>query len=281
MFVRISRSWLGLILLLVFQTLSLLAFATLGLHREWFAGNPVLSGCRNSLFAIVAQTQLYLSLAALSIYFWHRWQYRWLPAAMAVFVVSLAVEYYGACRGLPFGTYVYSPLLGYSIGGKVPLVVPLNWFAMGLASYLLSATLLPSAFCVRQIVTAAFLLSWDLALDPAMSHVTHYWHWQETGAYYGVPWLNFVGWLVTGVLISLTLEFTLPTDIHEASPRWIACYYGVNILLPYGMLLAAGLWPGCAVSIAAVLCTCRIASALGGGGKLAFRDEGGFAANSG
>jgi putative membrane protein len=238
-----SRS--GLWFLLVFESLSLAGFATLGLHPEWLVAWPSIVAYRGSAFAGVAQAQLYLSAALLVVFLSGKVRAAWIPAAALVFGASLGVEYLGATTGIPFGAYTYSDLLGYSIGDRVPLVVPIAWLTMGMASYLVSASFLPRAFWPRQMVTALLLLEWDLVLDPAMSHVTSYWQWHSDGIYYGVPWLNFLGWLLTGLVVSLILEWTLPGQLRSSRNEWIYCYYVVNFLLPWGMILAGGLWYAC------------------------------------
>ena len=50
----------------------------------------------------------------------------------------------------------------------------------------------------------------DLLLDPAMSKVTSYWIWGETGSYYGMPWSNLFGWAVTGLVLFVILHKTAP-----------------------------------------------------------------------
>jgi putative membrane protein len=103
------------------------------------------------------------------------------------------------------------------------------------------------------------LLSWDLALDPAMSVATKYWIWGTTGPYYGMPVLNLVGWFATGVAIMVVFALLgADTWIDKLPTRWLMGFYGANLLLPVGMSAAAGMWgvlvaTGGALAIAAVL----------------------------
>jgi phytoene/squalene synthetase len=50
------------------------------------------------------------------------------------FTISLASELAGTGTGYPFGSYSYSGLLGYKIGGLVPFNIPTSWFFMLYAS---------------------------------------------------------------------------------------------------------------------------------------------------
>ena len=100
------------------------------------------------------------------------------------------------------------------------------------------------------------LLSWDLALDPAMSLVTKYWIWGTEGPYYGMPLLNLFGWYVTGLALMAALAALRADGWVAALPLgWLVAFYGANLLLPLGMSLAAGLWGAVAATVAAmVLC---------------------------
>ncbi len=250
---QIRRSWALLALLLAFEVASLVGFATLGLHPEWLDDFPRIAALRPQVFSCFAQLQLYSSVLILVLFLYARSKWRWLAAFFVVFTFSLALEYCGTCLGIPFGDYRYSDLLGFSIAGRVPIVVPLSWFAMGLASYLLSAHCWPAAFLPRQLSTAALLTVWDLVLDPAMTHVTNFWYWSGDGFYYGVPSTNLIGWILTGVGIAILFEYTHCRRVTRGEAHWIAGYYLVNFLLPLGMMLAAGLWFGVLLAISGLV----------------------------
>src|SRR3546814_19590530 len=55
---------------------------------------------------------------------------RALAAAAFVVVATLAVERLGTTTGFPFGDYDYTGALQPTVA-RVPLIVPLAWFAMG------------------------------------------------------------------------------------------------------------------------------------------------------
>ena len=56
-------------------------------------------------------------------------------------LLPLAAELLGTGTGWPFGAYSYTDGLGLKVAGRVPFTVPLSWFYMGFASYLLAARL--------------------------------------------------------------------------------------------------------------------------------------------
>ena len=123
-------------------------------------------------------------------------------------LISLASELLGTSTGFPFGHYSYLSGLGYKISGLVPFTIPLSWFYVGCVSYVLARAGLdvdkkPTLFRhVGAIVLGALLLtSWDFVLDPAMSQTSlPFWYWEQPGAFFGMPYQNFAGWMGTGSL---------------------------------------------------------------------------------
>ena len=51
-------------------------------------------------------------------------------------------------------------------------------------------------------VSALAFTAWDLFLDPQMVH-WGLWVWDAPGAYFGIPLINFAGWLLVAALITV------------------------------------------------------------------------------
>jgi hypothetical protein len=169
-------------------------------------------------------------------------------------VVGFVSEYFGTTRGIPFGNYEYTALLGDKIAGRVPPGIPLSWFFMGACSYLLMADRGQSTFVMRIVGGALLLTSWDLVLDPAMSRLTQYWVWEESGAYYGTPIANFGGWILTGLVVGVCLEVAGAKHWAANVPRGpLLAFFAANALLPLGMCALAGYWQACAYFVLAVV----------------------------
>jgi uncharacterized membrane protein len=205
-------------------------------------------------FGFFAQVQILLAGLVLVVHLARKAGARWLPAFVAVYVASLGSELMGTAFGVPFGPYSYTELLGVKWLGLVPALIPLSWFFMAVPAYGLAARAVgadrPAG---RVFLGSLLLLAWDLTLDPAMSEVTRYWVWGESGPYYGMPLMNLVGWYVTGVVLMLALEWLGARSwLAGVTARWQAAFYAANLILPLGMTLAAGFW-GAAVATALVL----------------------------
>jgi putative membrane protein len=179
-------------------------------------------------------------------------------------LIPLCAELLGTGTGWPFGGYAYTDYLGAKIGGRVPYSVPLSWFYMGLASYLLAMLILAGRRSSRpwqSVLLGAWLLTaWDLVLDPAMASAQfeahtglQFWVWHERGAYFGMPLRNLIGWLGTGMLFMAISRFLWRGDPDvRRVPIWLPLgVYIANVVWSAALALSVGLWQ--AVLLAAVL----------------------------
>lgn len=244
----------------VFTAASIAGYAVFGLHPELLATRPSAAAVYSAAFTFFPRAHVLLGFAALLVVLVRRTGTRWVPAFATCYALSLGSELAGTTIGLPFGAYHYTAGLGTKWFGHVPMLIPLSWFFMALPSYLLArAALLPAERGTRRgravavLVGSLVLLAWDLALDPAMSWITKYWVWGQEGPYYGMPLLNLFGWYATGLVLMVALSLLGAEEWGDALPlRWMLGYYGANLLLPLGMIAAAGLWWAVVFSIAAV-----------------------------
>jgi len=238
-----------------FTAAALLGFAVFGRHPELLARFPGAGPVYLVAFAFFARAQVALAFIVLAVALARAAGARWLPALGALYALSLGSELLGTTVGLPFGPYRYTDGLGVKWLGHVPLLIPLSWFTMAVPSLALALRARH-----RLVVGALVLLAWDLALDPAMSGVTTYWVWGGRGPYYGMPWLNLVGWFVTGLaLMAALLRLGAAEWLAKLDRRWVAGFYLVNLAMPLGMCVAAGYWGAAATTLAA-LALCALAA---------------------
>jgi len=171
---------------------------------------------------------------------------------VASVTISLALELTGTIFGFPFGAYSYTEMFGPKILDEVPPAIPVSWFYMGLTSFVL-ARLIVRRWTGRDgmvpavVLGALLLTAWDLVLDPAMAHESlslQYWVWEQTGPYMGVPLVNFVGWIITGVLFmgiaAMVDRRLLSTAIGSTSLPLIV--YSANMLFAIGICAGQALW---------------------------------------
>lgn len=105
--------------------------------------------------------------------------------------------------GFPFSFYHYVNMMGPRFL-EVPLVIMFAYFAMGYISWTLSHILTgqynkklegKQIFIVPFIATFIMVM-WDITMDPVSSTLQSLWIWQNPGAYFGVPLMNFAGWFL-------------------------------------------------------------------------------------
>jgi len=175
------------------------------------------------------------------------------------FLMSLASELTGTSTGLPFGVYGYSEQLGYKIAGLVPFNIPTSWFYMLVASLAICGRILPATDDARtkwwwSLVGGIVLTAWDVSMDPAMVK-THHWMWNVpdlsaqsatsrfigTPFFFGMPLTNWLGWLLTGILVARAMLAIVPPSVWAArvSPsRFPLVLYAANGVLPIAICLA-------------------------------------------
>lgn len=130
------------------------------------------------------------------------------PATRVALIVALwtwALEAMGVATGIPFGGYHYTDRLQPQIA-NVPLLIPAAWLMM-----------LPPAWAVAHsvtgkgqraagvVVSALAFTAWDLFLDPQMV-AWGFWQWEQGGGYFGIPWSNFVGWMLGAAAATLLVR---------------------------------------------------------------------------
>lgn len=238
-----------------FIAVTLFGYATFGVNPGLLVRFPGAADVYSKAFRFFAVTNIWFAWALLALFLTRAVRARWIPAFVILYAISLVSELAGTTTGFPFGEYRYSPVLYPMWFAHVPIVIPLSWFFMALPSYALARSVLPDANqrWTRVFLASAVLVSWDLSLDPAMSHATRYWMWGSSGAYYGMPWLNLLGWYVTGLVLMAALQI-LNTDrwLATLSLPWLRRFYLANLALPLGMNAAAGLWGAVIAAFAAL-----------------------------
>jgi len=200
------------------------------------------------------------AIAMLAYGFWTLGARRTLLFFVAATVISAAAELTGTKTGWPFGGYEYTNFLGWKLLGRVPAAVPLSWFSMGFASFVLADAFAaqrarPNRRLLTSILLGAWLLTaWDLVLDPSMAaprmQYIHFWIWHESGPYFGMPLRNLAGWFGTGLLF-IAVGRTLwnerePPTAPVALPFVV---YACNVAWSMVLGLWAGMWPAALLAI--------------------------------
>lgn len=127
-----------------------------------------------------------------------------------VILLTWAVEAIGVKTEFPFGSYRYTDSLQPQLLG-VPLIIPMAWMMMLPPSWAVAQRLSRAKSSIIFIVFSAFAFTaWDLFLDPQMVS-WDLWSWEGNGYYFGIPLMNFAGWMLTAALITVIVRpFVIP-----------------------------------------------------------------------
>jgi uncharacterized membrane protein len=168
-------------------------------------------------------------------------------SALRFMAITLAISWLAETTGLrcgwPFGAiYRYTVDVQPVLPGGVPLFIPLAWFVLaGIPVMLLrsmktarpNGSLDAGRILWKSALGALGMVACDLALDPvAVSHGL--WIWDPPGAYYGVPWPNFMGWWAVSFIVFLTgYSWTAlgRATAHPVSIRYDLAWFGAHLLL--------------------------------------------------
>jgi putative membrane protein len=151
---------------------------------------------------------------------------------------TYAVELLGVRTGYPYGAFEYGVDLGPMIAG-IPAALPLFFLPLVLNAYLLCLLVFGQAArsaVVRVPVVVAAVVGMDLVLDPATVAVG-FWAYDAGGRYYGVPWLNYAGWVLSAVVSVLVVDALF--DRGAILARLEACRFVLDDLVSFVVLWGA------------------------------------------
>ena len=107
--------------------------------------------------------------------------------------------------------YAYGIDLGPMLFGLVPVGLPVFFFPLVLNAYLLVLLLLgprANSTPVRLCSVIGTVIAVDLVLDPGAVALT-FWTYDAGGAFYGVPWSNYAGWVLSATVAVLAFDLSL------------------------------------------------------------------------
>jgi putative membrane protein len=160
-------------------------------------------------------------------------------AAFALVLLTLyayGIELLGVTTGYPYGAFEYGVELGPMLLGLVPVGLPVFFFPLVLNAYLLVSLLLGErarSTPLRLGAVVATVLAMDLVLDPG-AVALGFWTYDGGGAYYGVPWTNYAGWMLSATIA--VLAFDVGFDRAGLARRVEACPFMLDDLVSFVIL---------------------------------------------
>lgn len=144
------------------------------------------------------------------------------------------IELTGVLTGLPYGEFSYGLELGPMLFDLVPLGLPVFYFPILLNSYLLALLFLGESSLPRRFaLTLGLVITLDLILDPG-AVALGFWGWETPGAYYGVPAMNYLGWLLSGTVAVSIIQLSF--DHGAVLDRLEECGFFLDDLVSFLLL---------------------------------------------
>jgi uncharacterized membrane protein len=168
-----------------------------------------------------------------------------LASSIIVFIAG-TVQTFGALTAIPFGPYVYLPAIGQRLFEPLPWAVPIVWLVAILCARGVGRLMLRPWRKTRSYgfwlmgITTALVVLFDFGLEPFATQVKEFWLWRPTraGLYlYSTPWVNFLGWAATTLVI---LAFVTPSLINKKPVKIPPDYHPLIIWLLVNGLFATG-----------------------------------------
>ncbi len=123
-----------------------------------------------------------------------KWTKEFVFAGLMVALIGFLLEVIGVKTGYIFGYYQYGPALGYSLW-DTPIMMMVNWITVIYITRQIAEMIAKDAFLVS-CIAAILMVVMDYFIEPfAIKHGL--WQWNN-GL---VPLHNYVGWLVSGIVI--------------------------------------------------------------------------------
>ena len=196
-----------------------------------------------------------------------------LLGSVIIGIIGGAIHSLGALTGIPFGPIVYTDHAGPQMFNTIPWFMPLLWIfailnARGVARMILRPWRKLRVYGYWLIgLTVTLALLFDFELEPFATHSGHFWLWRPTKLHIDwcdTPLTNFLGWLVTTLLI---LAFATPS-LMKKKPAKSPSHYdpllvwtGVNVLF-IASSIGIHFWPGTALGV--ITCALVIPFAIRG-----------------
>jgi putative membrane protein len=155
---------------------------------------------------------------------------------LALCAYTYAIEFVGVATGYPYGHFEYGVDLGPMIADAIPAALPLFFLPLVLNAYLLCLLLLGESArnaVLRVPVVIAAVVGMDLILDPGAVAIG-FWSYDAGGLYYGVPWLNYAGWVLSATVAVLLFDYAF--DRSDLLARVNACPFMLDDLVSFVIL---------------------------------------------
>ncbi|MDD1763443.1 MAG: carotenoid biosynthesis protein [Methanobacteriaceae archaeon] len=213
--------------------------------------NPQMANI-SAIFIIALSLPCYIAMIL-----WLGWK-KGIITILVFSIYALVIETLAIITGFPYSPFQYTGLIGTKLFGYTPFTVPFAYVPLFLGCIYLAGRLTlfqeknmdmvdgrsdlrPKILFI--LGTAALVLAADLVLDPA-AVALNFWNYLWPGFFYGVPFMNFLGWILTGVLASGLALLVVGASLTRPKPPavvsslflilcfWSAVCFYLGLIIP-------------------------------------------------
>lgn len=167
-------------------------------------------------------------------------------AAVIIAAIGGGIHALNALTGIPFGPLIYKPESGPRLFGALVWFMPLWWVVAVLSSRGVARLILRPWRKIRAYgfwligITTLLTLLLELNFQPFATHTRGYWMWPPGKLivdWFGTPLSDFLGWLVTTLLI---LAFSTPALMKRKPSSSGADFHPIIVWLALNFAFSAG-----------------------------------------
>ena len=130
-------------------------------------------------------------------------------------IYALLIETFAIITGFPYSNFSYTNLIGFKILGYTPYTLPFAYVPLFIGCFYMASIIKMDKWIIIILSTLMVLVA-DMVLDPA-AVALKFWVYESQGFFYGVPLMNFLGWILTGFLSSLITMYFLKNNIYDSN----------------------------------------------------------------
>lgn len=180
---------------------------------------------------------------------------------ISISIFAVIIETIGIITGLPYSEFFYGDSIGFKLFGITPFTIFFTFTPVVLGSTFIASNLINKIqrkkvfknknFILNKLgkvnstilfffFSVLFLVIYDLLLDPVAAKLG-FWIWPNGGEYFGVPLMNYFGWVFSGLIATLIYYFFMKektfsgqeTSLYYSTFFFLGAAFFLELYIPF------------------------------------------------
>ncbi len=156
--------------------------------------------------------------------------------------------------GFPYGEFLYSQNVGVLAFNFLPITLPFAWVPLMIGAVVI-ASIYKENFLKYCFFSLLWLVSIDTILDPGAVFLG-FWSYSQSGAWYGVPISNYLGWIISGV-VGFIIAWLFVRNALSNPPKYASLSYFYSLAFWTGVCFFGQIWGGAIIGGVMILLLLR------------------------